>query len=83
MYTCKLYTRQVQEELSPWDSWDEQKQAEKIRSVEEYRQRQQQLQHQQSQEQQQPEMDYFQDMAPQVKKQKKVLNFVYMYLHYV
>ncbi|XP_053382226.1 receptor-binding cancer antigen expressed on SiSo cells-like [Mercenaria mercenaria] len=65
-------TGQVQEELSPWDSWDEQKQAEKIRSVEEYRQRQHQLQQQQSQEQEH-EMDYFQDMAPRVKKQKKVL----------
>ncbi|XP_060603602.1 receptor-binding cancer antigen expressed on SiSo cells-like [Ruditapes philippinarum] len=65
-------TGQVQEELSPWDSWDEQKQAEKIRSVEEYRQRQLQLQQQQSQENE-PEMDYFQDMTPKVKKQKKVL----------
>lgn len=65
-------TSQVQEELSPWDTWDEQRQADKIRSVEEYRQRQLQLQQQQSEEQEQ-EADYFQDMEPTLKKQKKVL----------
>lgn len=61
----------MQEELSPWDTWDEQKQADKIRSVEEYRQRQHQLQQQQSQEQE-PNTDYFQDMEPALKRQKKV-----------
>ncbi|KAL4218000.1 Receptor-binding cancer antigen [Mactra antiquata] len=64
---------QVHQELSPWDNWEDQQQSEKIRSVEEYRQRQLQIQQQQQQQEKEPEPDYFQDMTPAVKKQKKIL----------
>lgn len=66
-------TNMAPSELSPWDSWEEQQKAEKIRSVEEYRQRQQQLLKQQHSREDEVEPDYFQDMTPKVKKQKKVL----------
>lgn len=58
---------QVQEELGSWDTWEDE--SAKVRSVQQYRQ--QQLQQQTSQEDE-PEMDYFSDMTPKLKKQKKV-----------
>lgn len=64
-----LICLKVHQELAPWDTWDEQK-AEKVRSVEEYRQWQQ-MQRQHSEEPE-PEPDFFQDMTPTLKKQRKV-----------
>lgn len=68
-----LEKNQANQDLAPWDTWEEQK-SDKVRSVEEYRQWQQ-MQRQQSEE---PEVepDYFQDMAPTLKKQKKVEIFL-------
>ncbi|WAR16503.1 RCAS1-like protein [Mya arenaria] len=73
-YSALNGSSQGGEDLTAWDQWDDQQQQqynERVRSVEEYRQRQL-LQQQQSQEEM-PEPDYFQDMIPDYKKQKKVL----------
>jgi len=60
--------------MTPWDNWEDQKQ-DKVQSVEEYRQWQQ-TQRQQSEEPE-PETNYFQDMTPKLKKQKKVWNIAF------
>ena len=57
-------------DLEPWDSWEGEKQPTKQQTVS--RNYQQYRQQQQQQEEEVPEPDYFESMAPKLKKQTKV-----------
>ena len=56
-------------DLEPWDSWEGEKQSTKQQTVS---RNYQQYRQQQQQEEEIPEPDYFESMAPKLKKQTKV-----------
>lgn len=69
LYAQYIYILFIQSELQPWDSWDadenKQKYSANGRRFPHVNQRQ-------TSQEEEPEPDYFEDMTPKIKKQKKV-----------